>query len=294
MTALRTLMTLLCVLVSPQLAQASDVTRPAGYVTSLDLRDETDKAKSSLTRNGQDIDLQVWTPLFDGDVISIVGASSLVIETARDKRLTLDAKNSPHTVAGSLTMSRQFVDIVGVIGDLFKSRSEKGSANLVGRSNRPPRPVIGTDGTQTVINGDMIWVAWTDGTPPFEVDVMGQTEQRKWNVDSLKKVTTDEYATAILVPKRAQGNLSLRIRDSNGLVGSIRMLTTTKGPERPDWLKQGAPTPEFATLADALWLLDQKPATWDLMAAGHLNALKPYRGAEEMLTRLAEGRRLER
>jgi hypothetical protein len=166
-------------------APAAAQQRPAGFVTGLDLPEGA--PAPVLRRQGEALDVQVWRELFDGDALEISGKASVTIETAKDKRLVVDAARSPHRIEGELGGGGKFATFAATLGELFKSKPEKTPANLVGRSNdAAPRLLPGrSDEPQIVVPGQPIWVGWQGGTAPFTVEIRGQTGKRKRDLQAL-------------------------------------------------------------------------------------------------------------
>jgi hypothetical protein len=170
-------------------APAAAQQRPAGFVTGLDLPEGA--PAPVLRRQGEALDVQVWRELFDGDALEISGKASVTIETAKDKRLVVDAARSPHRIEGELGGGGKFATFAATLGELFKSKPEKTPANLVGRSNdAAPRLLPGrSDEPQIVVPGQPIWVGWQGGTAPFTVELRGQTPQAQARPSALASVT---------------------------------------------------------------------------------------------------------
>ena len=248
-------------------APAAAQQRPAGFVTGLDLPEGA--PAPVLRRQGEALDVQVWRELFDGDALEISGKASVTIETAKDKRLVVDAARSPHRIEGELGGGGKFATFAATLGELFKSKPEKTPANLVGRSNdAAPRLLPGrSDEPQIVVPGQPIWVGWQGGTAPFTVEIRGQTGKRKRDIQALAVANGVDNGAKLTVPAAAAGRLTLVIRDAAGLETRAPLITRA-GVPTPRWIREGAPTAEFATLAHAAFLLKLCPHRWDFHAAG--------------------------
>jgi hypothetical protein len=278
------------IFLSPLAAMVEGALRPAGYITVLNGIDEDGKSNVRLRREGLDIDVQIWTPLFAGDVLEVSGAATVTIETVRDKRLTLDASRSPHRIEGALPSGGTLVEMANLIGDLFKTKPPRDVANLIGRSDPSPRLRIGEGVIQRVSAGTILWLSWQGGTPPYAVEIHGQTEKRKHDIGRLAAATSDTTAVTLRIPPSASGHLTLVIRGANDVEARIR-LETVAPPQFPAWIEAGAPTPEYTKVAQALFLLQQPDRGFDLMAAAHAAEVKDYPAAAALLRLLAEGRR---
>ena len=114
-------------------AAFADTRRPAGYVVAVETPDGA--PAPILRRQGQELDVLVWTPLFDGDALEVSGKASVAIETAKDKRLVVDAARSPHRVSGELGGGSKFAGLASRLGELFKAKPDATPTNLVGRSD---------------------------------------------------------------------------------------------------------------------------------------------------------------
>jgi hypothetical protein len=196
-------------------APATAQQRPAGYVTGLDLPDGA--PPPVLRRQGEALDVQVWRELFDGDALEVAGKATVTIETARDRRLVVDAARSPHKIEGELGGGGKFATFAATLGELFKSRPDKTAANLIGRNDAAPRLRMGrTRDRQIVVVGQPIWLTWQGGAAPFTVELTGQSRMRKLDIRALASVTTPTNEAKLVVPAEAAGNLTLVVRDADG------------------------------------------------------------------------------
>lgn len=278
------------ILWSSHTAIAEGALRPAGYVTALAGIGEDGRSDVKISRQGQEIDVQIWTPLFADDVLEVTGAATATVETVKDKRLTIDASRSPHRIEGALPSDGTLAEMARLIGDLFKAKPQRDVANLIGRSDPSPRLRIGEGALQRVASGTTLWLAWQGGTPPFTVEIRGQTGKRKLDIGLLAMATSDSPNVTLQIPPNASGHLTLVIRGANG-VATQTPLETVSPPQFPPWIEAGAPTPEYAKLAQALYLLQRPDRGFDLMAAARAAEVKDYPAATALLQRLAEGRR---
>lgn len=248
-------------------APATAQQRPAGYVTGLDLPDGA--PPPVLRRQGEALDVQVWRELFDGDALEVAGKATVTIETARDRRLVVDAARSPHRIEGELGGGGKFATFAATLGELFKSRPDKTAANLIGRNDAAPRLRMGrTRDRQIVVIGQPVWLTWQGGAAPFTVELTGQSRMRKLDIRALASVTTPTNEAKLVVPVEAAGNLTLVVRDADGREARAPLQTQAGAPWTPDWIARGAPTPEMARLARAAYLLSRGPYVWDFYAAG--------------------------
>jgi hypothetical protein len=270
-------------------ADAQGVKRPAGYVTLVDAPDHEGKPGAVIHRGGQDLDVQIWTSLFAGDVVDVRGAGAVTIETAKDKRLKIDAAHSPHRVEGALPSSGRMSEIASLIGDLFHAKPVSNATNLIGRSDQPPSLRMGASVTQRVVIGAPLWVGWQDGTAPFTIEISGQTGNRNLQLRVLASTVSQTHGALLEVPSTAAGNLRLLIRDALGREASLLMLTGA-APNIPAWVDAGAPTPEFAKVAEALYLLRQNPRTFALLAGARVAGVSDYQPAAALLRQLTDGR----
>ncbi|QLP96888.1 MAG: hypothetical protein HZY79_05060 [Rhodoblastus sp.] len=239
-------------LITPACAQER---RPAGYVVAVEA--PPGAPAPVLRREGQPIEAQVWTPLFDGDALEVEGAAALVIETAKDKRLRVDAARSPHRVVGEMGGGGRFAALAARLGDLFRAKPEATATNLVGRADAPPRFTLGAARGQRVAAGAPLWAAWRDGAAPFTLELLAPARSAR---APLAAIRTDAQSAALVVPAGAAGRLTLLLRDAEGRVAKAE-LTVAPAPSPPDWIAAGAPTPETAALARAVGLVAQaRPA----------------------------------
>jgi len=284
MRLLLALAALVLMFVPPAIAQSR---RPAGYVVAV----ETPEGAPAplVRREGQTLDAQVWTPLFAGDAVEAQGAAALTIETAKDKRLRVDAARSPHRVEGELGGGGRFAALASRLGDLFRAKPDASPTNLVGRADAPPRLQIGGAGAQVIPPGATIWVAWRGGEAPFTVELRGQSAKRSHDVRALASATTDAQEVRLVAPASIAGRLAVVVRDAQGREARLDA-TAGAAPAAPDWLRQGAPTAQTLALARAVELLERRPARYDLFAAG-LAAGIDAAPARALLDRLARGER---
>ena len=247
---------------------AADLQRPAGYVTGLDLPDGS--PAPVLRRQGQALDVQVWRELFDGDALEVAGKATVTIETARDKRLVVDAARSPHRIAGELGGGGQFAAFAATLGELFKAKPDKTAANLVGRSNdaAPSLRMGRSKDRQIVVIGQPLWLSWQGGAAPFTVELAGQSGKRKRDIRVLARATTPANEAKLIVPPGAAGHLTLTVRDAEGRETRAALQAQANAPWTPDWIDKGAPTPDMARLARAAFLLSRGPHVWEFHAAG--------------------------
>lgn len=260
--------------------------RPAGYVVAVEAPEGAPAAV--VRREGQPVAAQVWTPLFDGDAVEVAGPTVVVIETAKDKRLAVDAARSPHRVEGEMGGGGRFAALAARLGELFRAKPDATPANLVGRADPPPRFAFAQE-RQTVAPGAAIWIAWRDGAAPYTLELIGQSGRRSLDPRPLARAKVEARQARLLVPAQAKGRLTLVLRDAEGREARLAA-TTGPAPRAPDWVRRGAPTPRTATLAQAIELLDRTPARFDLYAAGLLADLDDA-PARAMLARLARGAR---
>ena len=261
---------------------------PAGYVTTVDAPERDGRPGAILRREGQEIDVQIWTPLFDGDVLE-VSAGAVTIETAKDKRLVVDAARSPHRVEGELPTAGRFSAVASVIGDLFRQKPSRNAATLIGRTGAPEIR-IGGSAVQKVVSGQPIWLAWAGGAAPFTIEIAGQSQKRSRDVRVLASQTTNSDQALVQIPATASGNLTLILRDAAGREASRKLLTDT-APAFPAWIAAGAPTGEFEQVARALYLLDDKSGARDMLAGAIAFQAGDYPAAANLLAMLARGGR---
>ena len=111
-------------------AKADTTRRPAGYVTSVVSQEKDGKQDVVLVREGQDIEVQIWTPLFDGDTLKVSGAGSVTIESLKDKRIVITAQSSPHQITGQLSNTGRLTRISAMMGELFKAKPRTASVTI--------------------------------------------------------------------------------------------------------------------------------------------------------------------
>ena len=261
---------------------------PAGYVTAVDAPERDGRPGAVLRREGQEIDVQIWTPLFDGDVLEIA-SGAVTIETARDKRLVVDAARSPHRIEGELPTAGRFSAVASVIGDLFRQKPSRNAATLIGRTGAPEIR-IGGGAVQKVVAGQPLWLAWAGGAAPFAIEIVGQSQKRSLDVRVLASHASEADQALITIPKTASGNLTLIVRDAAGREAK-RKLLTGPAPAFPPWIAAGAPTPEFEKVARALYLLEDKSGARDMYAGAIAMQAGDYPAAANLLSILAQGGR---
>ena len=271
------------VALAPAVAAAAE-RRPAGYVVAVETPEGA--PAPTLRREGQPIEAQVWTPLFEGDALEVEGAAAVVIETAKDKRLRVDAARSPHRVVGELGGGGRFAALASRLGELFRAKPEAAATNLVGRADLPPRFALGAARGQRVAAGAPLWAAWRGGTAPFALELVAPKRAAH---PPLAAASTEAQAASLLVPLNATGRLILILRDAEGRLAQTEV-TVAPAPAAPAWIAEGAPTPETAALARAVELLSRQPARHDFYAAGLLAGLDQP-PAHALLARLAKGER---
>ncbi|MFN3892315.1 MAG: hypothetical protein ACK4MV_18130 [Beijerinckiaceae bacterium] len=272
----------------PALAQSGRA--PAGFITAVEAPEREGRPTAILKRAGQPVDLQIWTSLFDGDVLEVADGA-VTIETARDKRVVIDAARSPHHIEGELPTAGRFSAVASVIGDLFRQKPSRNSAGLIGRTGAPEIR-IGGGAVQKVVSGQPLWVAWVGGSSPYEIEIRGQSEQRKRNIQILAAQKSEGDAALLTLPRSASGNLTLIVRDAAGREAK-RSLQTIPAPKFPAWIGAGSPTPEFEQVARAIYLLDDKTRGMDMLAATIAAQAGEYPAAVNLRTILGDGRRPE-
>ena len=283
---------LLLFVASPPLstsAGAQSVKRPAGYVTAVEAQSEDGKPGAVIRRDGQELDVQIWTSLFAGDVLEVRGSSAVTIETVKDKRLKIDAARSPHRVEGALPSGGRMPEVAALIGDLFHARPSNTATNLIGRADQAPSLRMGAGVTQRVVSGEPVWVGWQNGTPPFTIEIIGQTGNRNLQIRVLGAISTESREALIDTPRSASGHLALVVRDAAGREARLSMLTGA-APTVPKWVEKGSPTPEFANVAAALHLLRQKPNEFAVLAGARAARARDYPPATALLMQLTGGR----
>jgi hypothetical protein len=261
---------------------------PAGYVTAVEAPEREGRPGAILKRDGQTLDVQIWTSLFDGDVLE-VAEGAVTIETAKDKRATIDASRSPHRIEGELPTAGRFSAIASVVGDLFRQKPSRNAAGLIGRTGAPE---IRTGGgaVQKVVAGKPLWIGWVGGAAPYTIEISGQSGQRNRDQRVLASQKSETDSASLLIPATAAGDLMLIVRDAAGREAK-RALVTTRPPTFPDWVSAGAPTSEFAQVARALYLLEDASGQMDMLAATLAAEALDYPAAVALRTMLAEGRR---
>ncbi|MBX9760866.1 MAG: hypothetical protein K2Y29_18965 [Beijerinckiaceae bacterium] len=261
---------------------------PAGYVTSVDAPERDGRPGAILRREGQEVDVQIWTPLFDGDVLEIA-SGAVTIETAKDKRLVVDPARSPHRIEGELPTAGRFSAVSSVIGDLFRQKPSRNAATLIGRTGAPEIR-MGGDAVQKVVTGQQVWLAWAGGAAPFTIEIIGQSRKRSLDIRTLATTTSESETALMTIPQTAAGKLTLVVRDAVGREAS-RKLVTDVAPAFPQWIAAGAPTREFEIVARALYLLEDKSGAHDMMAASIAAQAGDYPAAVNLLALLAQGGR---
>lgn len=272
----------------PAQARDADMRPPAGYIVGVELPDTDPEAAAHLLREGQEIPVQIGGALFDGDAVVVrAPGAAVTIETVNDRQLRVDAARSPHPVTGALPTGGRFSAIAAMIGELFETKPSARTVNLIGRNDGPLRLQIGRGAPQRVVPGTRLWLGWQGGVAPFTVEI------RAGGPDSavLATAPVSGRTATLALPPSAAGSLVLAIRDGEGAEAKVDLLADPAAPPVPAWIAEGAPTPAFAQVAGALWLLERKPAEWDLQAAALAAEAGRYGAAEELLRRLAEGRK---
>ena len=237
--------------------------RPAGYVVALDAPE--DAPAPVLRRQGEALDVQVWRELFDGDVLEVAGKAVVTIETAKDKRLAVDAARAPHRISGELAGGGRFAALAATLGELFRAKPDAAPANLVGRNDAAPRLRMGQAAApQVVVAGAAVWARWQGGTPPFTVEITRPSRPKR----ALAAATAETREARLDVPAQAAGRLTLVIRDAAGLEARAPLRAQAAPPPTPEWIAAGAPTPEMRQLAAAAHLLGDDKRRYQLLAAG--------------------------
>lgn len=277
-----------CALLACSAATAQGARTPAGYVTAVESPEREGRPGAILKRDGQILDVQIWTSLFDGDVLE-VAEGAVTIETAKDKRATIDVSRSPHRIEGELPTAGRFSAIASVVGDLFRQKPSRNAAGLIGRTGAPE---IRTGGSavQKVVAGKPLWIGWVGGAAPYTIEIIGQSAKRSRDVRVLASQKSETDAASLLIPDTASGNLTLVVRDAAGREAK-RALVTTLPPKFPEWVSAGAPTSEFAQVARALYLLEDASGQMDMLAATLAAEALDYPAAVALRTMLADGRR---
>ena len=160
----------LLALLGAQEAMAQRAMRPAGYITEINAA----PADMRLLREGQPIDVQIFTPLFARDTLELRGNGTLTIETIKHKRRILNASSGVLVVEGELPSGGRVEEITAMIGDLFRAKPNRNTTNLIGRAGPEPVLAIGNGKVQKVVIGMSLWLSWQGGTAPFTWLVDGQ------------------------------------------------------------------------------------------------------------------------
>jgi len=272
----------------PATARDADTRTPAGYIVGVELPAADPDAAAHVLREGQEIAVQIGGALFDGDRVVVRDAGAAVtIETVNDRQLRVDAAHSPHPVTGALPSGGRFSAFAAMIGELFESRPAARTVNLIGRNDETLRLQMGRGAPQRVVPGTRLWLGWQGGVAPFTVEIRAPGKGGA----VLAAAPANRRAATLMLPPEAAGPLVLAVRDGEGEEVRVDLLAQAEPPPLPAWIKDGAPTPAFGQVAGALWLLERKPAEWDLQAAALAAEAGHYGAAEELLRRLAEGRR---
>lgn len=270
------------------MARDADTRTPAGYIVGVDLPAADPDTAAHVLREGQEIPVQIGGALFDGDQVVVRDAAAAVtIETVNDRQLRVDAARSPHPVTGALPSGGRFSALAAMIGELFESRPAARTVNLIGRTDEALRLQLGRGVAQRVVPGTRLWLGWQGGGAPFTVEIRAPGKGGA----VLAATPANGRSATLALPPAATGPLVLAVRDSEGEEVQVDLLAHAEALPLPAWLKDGAPTPAFGQVAGALWLLERKPAEWDLQAAALAAEAGHYGAAEELLRRLAEGRR---
>ncbi|MFG1479797.1 hypothetical protein V5F53_14225 [Xanthobacter sp. V4C-4] len=270
------------------MARDADTRTPAGYIIGMELPAADPEAAAHVLREGQEIPVQIGGALFDGDQVVVGEAGAVVtIETVNDRQLRVDAARSPHPVVGALPSGGRFSALAAMIGELFESRPAARTVNLIGRGDEALRLKMGRGVPQRVVPGTRLWLGWQGGVAPFTVEVRAPGAGGA----VLSATPAAGRSAAPTLPPAASGRLVLAVRDGEGEEALVDLLADAAAPPVPAWVTEGAPTPAFGQVAGALWLLDQTPAEWDLQAAALAAEAGRYGAAEELLRRLADGRK---
>lgn len=263
--------------------------RPAGYVVAVETTAADPEAAAHVLRDGQPVPVQIGGALFDGDRVVVQDPGTIVaIETITDRHVRIDAAHSPHAVTGELPAGGRFSAIAAMVGELFRGKPEARTVNLIGRTD-PLRLPLGRGVPQRVAPGARLWVGWQGGAAPYVVEI----REAAAPATVLASTPAAGRTAALVLPQTAAGALQLLVRDADGAEATIDLRPSLPPPAVPDALRTGAPTPAFGQVASALWLLEQKPAEWDLAAAALAAEAGDYPAAQELLRRLAAGKRPE-
>lgn len=263
---------------------------PAGYVVGVDISAADPDTAAYVLREGQEVPVQIGGALFDGDQVVVREANAAVtIETVNDRHMRVDAQHSPHPIKGELPAGGRFSAFAAMIGELFRGRPEARTVNLIGRNDDALRLQIGRAVPQHVVPGTRLWVGWQGGVKPYTVEIRDRAGGKV-----LAATSASGRSAVVGLPREVSGPLVLAVSDAAGAQVHVDLLADPTPPAVPAWISDGAPTPAFGQVASALWLLDRKPAEWDLHAAAIAAEAGSYGAAEELLLRLAEGKRPSR
>ncbi|MDI4662748.1 hypothetical protein K9U40_00120 [Xanthobacter autotrophicus] len=272
----------------PVRAEDEAMRTPAGYIVGVETPAADPDEAAHILREGQEVSVQIGGALFDGDQVVVrEPRTSVVIETVNDRHLRVDAAHSPHPIKGELPAGGRFSAFAAMVGELFRARPEARTVNLIGRTDGTLRLQLGRTVTQRVVPGTRLWIAWDGGMKPYTVEIRGRAE----GGTALATTRASGRSAVVALPRKASGPLLLAVSDAVGAQVRIDLLADPTPPAVPEWISEGAPTPAFGQVATALWLLDRKPAEWDLHAAAIAAEAGNYGAAEELLLRLAEGKR---
>ncbi|MFG1349478.1 hypothetical protein [Xanthobacter autotrophicus] len=264
---------------------------PAGYVVGIETPAAEPDEAAHILREGQEVPVQIGGALFDGDQVVVRTPDTWVaIETVNDRHMRVDAAHSPHPVKGELPAGGRFSAFAAMVGELFRARPEARTVNLMGRNEGALRLQIGRSVTQRVVPGTRLWIGWQGGVKPYTVEV----RQRAEGDAVLAATRASGRSASVALPRAASGPLRLSVSDAEGAQVHMDLIADPAPPAVPAWISDGAPTPAFGQVATALWLLDRKPAEWDLHAAAIAAEAGDYGAAEALLLRLAEGKRPSR
>lgn len=160
------------------------------------------------------------------------------------------------------------------------------SRNFVTRSDDPPRFRIGAGVPQTVLAGRRrLWIAWSDGTPPFKVTLKAQ--------GSLV-AQTEASGRDVLLPlaSLSEGSLTIAVTDQTGRRAVLAASVRLSGPVRPK-MAVHAVGPDHRLILEAAELATIDRGRWVLEAIQSLDDATARAPVAELLRRaLVAGDRL--
>jgi hypothetical protein len=227
----------------------------------------------AVERGGKTRNVSTGCFLRQGDIVR-AGRGTIVSVVLPSHQIANASFDSPVVVSASAANGR-LTSILGVLravagNDGAKARDVAMAKIAATRTLREPPILPGVAGTseQRVDNGNVLYLHWEGGAPPFVVRLVPQESQT-----TVIELTGLSERVAHLDPRQLSGRYDLTVADraQASEILHLRFLSDSEVPKSPD--AAIADDEEARALLNAVWLLMRGPAQWQLEALSRLEYL---------------------